>query len=134
MRKIISLLFAVIALHAYGESDNANWKTCTLKATHMIMYQSGHKVSESNTAISIIIDKGRNIIRIGNQIYNVEGKEVMNPQVYCFQCHYGQFLEKYIIVCNLKSCFIMIGSQKNETAPIKKYYFSPDKTNIKLTY
>ena len=123
MKKVILLLLVVITLHAYGEGEDANWKTCTVKATKMTTYQSGEKISESNISISITLDKSNNTIRIDDRIYNVEGKEIVKPQVHCFQCYHKQSLEKYIIICDLKSYFIMIGSKKDENAPIKNIIF-----------
>lgn len=41
---------------------------------------------------------------------------------------------KYVIAYNAKTFFILVGKQKDESAPMYKYYYSTDKKDIILTY
>lgn len=97
-------------------------------------YQNGNKINEVKSSISIVIDKPNYTIRIGNQLFYVEGKEILNPNVILFQLHTHQNSEKYVIAFNFKQYFIYIGKQKDESAPMYKYYFSSNKKDISLTY
>lgn len=133
MKKFYFLLVLIVSYSCVW-AQSADWKTCTLKACKVVTYQNGSKTNEAKSNISITIDKPNYIIRVGNQMFYVEGKEVLSSKEIFFQCHTSQSTEKYVIAFNAKTFFILVGKQKDESAPIYKYYYSTDKKDIILTY
>lgn len=133
MKKILFLL-VLMFLYSCAWAQSADWKTCTLKASKVVTYQNGSKTNETKSNISITIDKPNYTIRVGNQMCYVEGKEVLSSKEILFQCHTSQSSEKYVIAYNAKTFFILVGKQKDESAPMYKYYYSTDKKDIILTY
>lgn len=133
MKKILFLLILIFSYSCVW-AQSADWKTCTLKACKVVTYQNGSKMNEAKSNIFITIDKPNYIIRIGNQMFYVEGKEILSSKEILFQCHTSQSSEKYVIAFNFKTSFILVGKQKNESAPMYKYYYSPDKKDVILTY
>lgn len=72
-------------LYSCAWAQSADWKTCTLKASKVVTYQNGSKTNETKSNISITIDKPNYTIRVGNQMFYVEGKE------------YGHEIEMYTV-------------------------------------
>lgn len=132
MKKILFLL--LIFSYSCSWAQRADWKTCTLKARKVITYLNGSKINEIKSNISITIDKSNYTIRVGNQIFYVEGKEVLSSKEILFQCHTSQNVEKYVIGYNAQTYFILVGKQKDEKALMYKYYYSIEKKDIIFTY
>ena len=79
MKKILFLL-VLMFLYSCAWAQSADWKTCTLKASKVVTYQNGSKTNETKSNISITIDKPNYTIRVGNQMFYVEGKEVLSSK------------------------------------------------------